>query len=34
VTVFEKVSIESVILQTADESAIVTDNKQLNLFNY
>ena len=34
VTVFEKVSIESVILQTADESAIVTDNKQLNLFSY
>jgi hypothetical protein len=32
VTVFEKVSIESVIFQTTDSSAYVIDNKQLNLF--
>jgi Transposase DDE domain/Domain of unknown function (DUF4372) len=32
VTVFEKVSIESVIFQTSDSSAYVIDNKQLNLF--
>jgi hypothetical protein len=32
VTVFEKVSIESVIFQTADSSAYVIDDKQLNLF--
>jgi hypothetical protein len=33
VTVFEKVSIESVIFQTADSSAYVMDDKQLNLFD-
>jgi hypothetical protein len=32
VTVFEKASIESVILQTADSSEYVTDYNQLNLF--
>jgi len=32
VTVFEKASIESVILQTADGSEYVTDYNQLNLF--
>jgi len=34
VTVFEKASIESVIFQTADGSAYVTDDNQLNLFGY
>ena len=34
VTVFEKTSIESVILQTADNSEPVTDDNQLNLFRY
>jgi hypothetical protein len=34
VTVFEKTSIESVILQTADSSEPVTDDNQLNLFRY
>jgi DDE family transposase/uncharacterized protein DUF4372 len=34
VTVFEKASIESVILQTTDSLDIVTDDKQLNLFGY
>ena len=34
VTVFEKASIESVILQTVDGFDIVTDDKQLNLFGY
>ena len=33
VTVFEKASIESVILQTADGSGCVTDDNQLNLFS-
>jgi hypothetical protein len=33
VTVFEKASIESVILQTADSSEYVTDDNQLNLFS-
>ena len=32
VTVFEKTSLESVILQTADSSAFVMDDNQLNLF--
>jgi len=32
VTVFEKASIESVILQTADSSEYVADYNQLNLF--
>ena len=32
VTVFEKASIESVILQTADGSEFVADDSQLNLF--
>jgi hypothetical protein len=32
VTVFEKASIESVILQTADGSEFVADDNQLNLF--
>lgn len=34
VTVFEKASIESVILQTADGSESVIDGNQLNLFSY
>ena len=34
VTVFEKASIESVIFQTTDGSACVTDDNQLNLFGY
>ena len=34
VTVFEKASIESVILQTADGSELVMDDNQLNLFSY
>jgi Transposase DDE domain/Domain of unknown function (DUF4372) len=34
VTVFEKASIESVILQTADSSDPVMDDNQLNLFSY
>lgn len=34
VTVFEKASIESVILQTADSSVYVSDDNQLNLFSY
>ena len=34
VTVFEKASIESVIFQTANGSAYVTDDNQLNLFGY
>jgi IS4 transposase len=34
VTVFEKASIESVILQTADSSDLVMDDNQLNLFSY
>jgi hypothetical protein len=34
VTVFEKSSIESVILQTADGSTSVMDGNQLNLFSY
>src|SRR5271156_6622857 len=33
VTEFEKASIESVILQTADSSGYVTDDNQLNLFS-
>jgi transposase len=33
VTVFEKASVESVILQTADGSEYVTDDNQLNLFS-
>jgi len=34
VTVFEKISIESVILQTVDGSGPVMDDNQLNLFSY
>ena len=34
VTVFEKASIESMILQTADSSGLSMDDNQLNLFNY
>jgi Transposase DDE domain len=34
VTVFEKTSIESVILQTVDGSEFVVDDNQLNLFTY
>ena len=34
VTVFEKASIESIILQTADSSEFVMDDNQLNLFGY
>ena len=34
VTVFEKASIESVILQTADDSEPVMDDNQLDLFSY
>ena len=34
VTVFEKASIESIILQTADSSEPVMDDNQLNLFSY
>jgi hypothetical protein len=34
VTVFEKASIESVILQTVDSSESVMDDNQLNLFSY
>jgi Transposase DDE domain/Domain of unknown function (DUF4372) len=34
VTVFEKASIESMTLQTADSSELVMDDNQLNLFNY
>jgi IS4 transposase len=34
VTVFEKVSIGSVIFQTTDNSGTVTNNNQLNLFSY
>ena len=34
VTVFEKASIESVIFQTANSSAYVMDDNQLNLFGY
>ena len=33
-TVFEKFSIESVILQAADSSEPVMDGNQLNLFSY
>ena len=33
-TVFEKASIESIILQTADSSEPVMDDNQLNLFSY
>ena len=34
VTVFEKASVESVILQTIDGSEPVMDDNQLNLFSY
>ena len=34
VTVFEKASIESLILQTVDSSEPVMDDNQLNLFSY
>ena len=34
VTVFEKASIESMILQTADSSGLPIDRNQLNLFSY
>lgn len=34
VTVFEKASIESVILQTSDGSECIMDDNQLNLFSY
>jgi hypothetical protein len=34
VTVFEKASIESIILQTADNSEPVMDDNQLDLFSY
>jgi hypothetical protein len=34
VTVFEKASIESMILQTVDSSGLAMDGNQLNLFNY
>ena len=34
VTVFEKASIESVILQTSDSSECIMDDNQLNLFSY
>jgi hypothetical protein len=34
VTVFEKISIESVISQTVDGSEPVMDDNQLNLFSY
>jgi Transposase DDE domain/Domain of unknown function (DUF4372) len=34
VTVFEKASIESIILQTPDSSDLVMDDNQLNLFGY
>ena len=34
VTVFEKASIESMILQTVDSSELVMGDNQLNLFNY
>jgi Transposase DDE domain/Domain of unknown function (DUF4372) len=34
VTVFEKASIESMILQTVDGSGVAMDDNQLNLFNY
>ena len=34
VTAFEKVSIESVILQSADSLEYVADGNQLNLFSY
>ena len=34
VTVFEKASIESLILQTADSSEPMMDDNQLNLFSY
>jgi len=34
VTVFEKASIESVVVQTADGSGFVMDDNQLNLFRY
>jgi hypothetical protein len=34
VTVFEKTSIESLILQTPDGSEPATDDNQLNLFSY
>jgi hypothetical protein len=34
VTVFEKYSMEPVILQTVDSSEPATDNNQLNLFRY
>jgi hypothetical protein len=33
VTVFEKISIESVVFQSIDSSAYVIDDKQLNLFS-
>ncbi len=33
-TVFEKASIESMILQTVDSSGLAMDGNQLNLFNY
>jgi hypothetical protein len=33
-TVFEKASIESVILQTADSTEPTIDDNQLNLFGY
>ncbi len=34
VTVFEKASIKSMILQTVDSSGVAMDDNQLNLFNY
>ena len=34
VTVFEKASIESLILQTVDSSETVMNGNQLNLFSY
>jgi len=34
VTVFEKTSMESMVLQTADSSGLAMDDNQLNLFNY
>jgi hypothetical protein len=34
VTVFEKAAIESMILQMTDDSGLVMDDNQLNLFGY
>jgi len=34
VTVFEKASIESILLQTADSSEPAMDDNRLNLFGY